>query len=270
MCRLDHARQWAIRLVKEAQLHEEACFITLTFNNEELLARDIPWSLDKRDFQLFMKRLRHKTKNRIIFYHCGEYGENNYRPHYHAILFGFNFPDKKPLAGKKDLYTSELCSELWPYGFNAIGDVTFQSCSYVARYVMKKRKGLHQECNKSGIDLPCIGPCSNCNALLPEYSTMSRGGEFAKGIAYNWIKKYYHQVYPNDFLVINGIKSKPPRYFDNFLKEHEPALYKAVKEKRIKDFNDPPIDHYNDPRRKRLETIERKKLLDFENQLRAL
>ena len=52
--RLDQSKQWALRCVHEAQVHDENCFITLTYNNENL-PKD--GSLNKRDFQLFMKRL---------------------------------------------------------------------------------------------------------------------------------------------------------------------------------------------------------------------
>jgi hypothetical protein len=63
-CRLNYSRQWAIRLVHEAQMHEHKSFITLTFNPESLNNRDVPQSLDVRDFQLFMKKLRKKHKNK--------------------------------------------------------------------------------------------------------------------------------------------------------------------------------------------------------------
>ena len=91
-CRLARSREWAIRCVHEASLHEHNCFITLTYDDDHLPMNN---SLDLRDFQLFMKRLRFKFGNGIRYYHCGEYGDNYRRPHYHACLFNFDFADKK-------------------------------------------------------------------------------------------------------------------------------------------------------------------------------
>ena len=56
-CRLEYSRQWAVRLVHENQMHEKSCFITLTFNQEELDKRSNPASVDVRDFQTFSSKL---------------------------------------------------------------------------------------------------------------------------------------------------------------------------------------------------------------------
>ena len=135
-CRLDRSRSWALRCVHEASLHEQNCFITLTFNDENLLDNS---GLKVSDFQNFMKRLRQKIAPRTVrFFHCGEYGEKFSRPHHHACLFGYDFPDKvlfrKTSSG--NLYTSELLSSLWPFGFSTIAAVTFETAAYVARYVL--------------------------------------------------------------------------------------------------------------------------------------
>ena len=95
-CRLERSRQWAVRCIHEAQLHKDNCFITLTYNDEHLPS---PPSLSVRDFQLFMKRLRKRFGKGIRFFHCGEYGEKYGRPHYHACLFGFDFPDRVQFKG---------------------------------------------------------------------------------------------------------------------------------------------------------------------------
>ena len=90
-CRLERSRQWAIRCVHEASLHERNCFITLTYRDECLPTNG---SLDLDAFQKFMKRLRRRFGEGVRFFHCGEYGENFGRPHYHAILFNLDFSDK--------------------------------------------------------------------------------------------------------------------------------------------------------------------------------
>ena len=57
-CRLERSRQWAIRCMHEASLHEKNCFITLTFSPEYLATRKNEWSLDYHDWRKFMCRLR--------------------------------------------------------------------------------------------------------------------------------------------------------------------------------------------------------------------
>ena len=174
-CRLERSRQWAMRCVHEAQLHEDNIFITLTYDNEHL-----PYggSLYYRDFQLFMKRLlvhadRHlKRHPGIRFYMCGEYGENFGRPHYHAVMFNYDLPDKKLFKMERGnpLYTSEILSELWGKGLTSVGGVTFQSAAYVARYIMKKVTGDAAEDHYTRID-PETGEVFE---RVPEFTNMSR------------------------------------------------------------------------------------------------
>lgn len=236
-CRLNYSRQWAIRLVHENQMHENSCFITLTFSPEELNKRDNPDSLNVRDFQLFMKRLRKKhPEKKIRFFHCGEYGEKNQRPHYHALIYNHDFSDRKLFKQRKEikLYTSKELEELWPYGFSTIGDVTFQSSAYVARYIMKKQKGDKAQEHYTNID-PLTGEVTTKE---PEYCTMSR----KPGIGYNWFQKYKTDVYPRDVCIINNHEVKPPRYYDTLLSEEE---LKQVKQKR-KEQMDAPFDGYDE------------------------
>lgn len=139
-CRLERSRQWAIRCVHEASLHQHNCFITLTYADEHLPPNN---SLVYEHFQLFMKRLRKKYGEGIRFYMCGEYGENFGRPHFHACLFGHNFPDLKlwKTVNKQKLYRSAELETLWPFGHSSVGTVTFESAAYVARYILKKVSG---------------------------------------------------------------------------------------------------------------------------------
>ena len=223
-CRLEYSRQWAVRLVHENQMHKNSCFITLTFNEEELNKRDNPLSVNVRDFQLFMKKLRKKHK-KIRFFHCGEYGEKNKRPHYHALIFGYDFPDKYlwQTRNKQKYYRSEELEKLWPYGHVVIGEVTFTSCAYVARYIMKKQKGKNAEEHYHNKETGEI--------IEPEYCTMSR----KPGIGYDWFEKYKTDVYPHDYCIINGKKIRPPRYYDTLLPEDELSKLKATRKEKAPD-----------------------------------
>jgi hypothetical protein len=231
-CRLSYSRQWAIRCVHEAQMHQNNCFVTFTFNPEELVKRENPFSLNVRDFQLFMKRLRKKHPT-IRFFHSGEYGEKNLRPHYHALIFGYDFPDKKLFKKSKghNLYTSEELQKLWPYGHTFIGDCNFHTSAYTARYIIKKING-DQAKDHYWRTNPETG---EMDQIEPEYATMSR----RPGIGYNWFQKYKTDVYPHDYVVINGFKVKPPRYYDNLLSEGERD---QIKKKRMENYEDPDYE----------------------------
>ena len=204
-CRLERSRQWAVRCVHEASLHERNCFITLTYDDAHLPADG---SLNLDHFQKFMKRLRKRFGDGIRFFHCGEYGENFGRPHYHACLFNFDLPDREFWSCREDvnLYTSKILSSLWPFGFVTVGDVTFESAAYVARYVMKKVTGDNAS-DHYRFTNEITGQVYD---RKPEYVTMSR----RPGIGRGWVDKYLDDVYPFDFIVINGVKCKPPRFYD--------------------------------------------------------
>lgn len=142
-CRLEYARQWAIRCVHEAQMHESNSFITLTYSDTNLTSP----KLNYEDFQKFMKRLRERFPEQPIgMFVTGEYGEKNKRPHWHAILFNFRFPDQQYYRRNESgdrLYTSSILDSLWGFNDpqkrpNEIGGVSFESAGYVARYAAKK------------------------------------------------------------------------------------------------------------------------------------
>ena len=216
-CRLERSRQWAIRISQEASLYDNNCFITLTYTDQYC-----PKSLDLRHFQLFMKRLRKKYGNGIRFFHCGEYGDLNGRPHYHAALLNFDFPDKKLYYSNNgfNYYLSESLSELWPYGIHLISDLTYDSAGYIARYVLKKITG------DAAVDA--------YKDKKPPYVTMSR----RPGLGYPWIEKYLENVYNLDRIVVKGHESLPPRYYDEVLKANFPEWLDAIKEQRCARFAD--------------------------------
>ena len=229
-CRLERSRQWAIRCMHEASLHPINCFITLTYSPEhedrlrialpdretgEILGRGL--NLNKRDFVLFMKRLRKKFGEGIRFFHCGEYGELLSRPHHHAIIFNHDFADKKVWKQNNGvvLYRSAMLEELWPYGYSSIGAVTFESAAYVARYVTKKINGDMAD--------------SHYNGREPEYVTMSR----RPGIARGWYEKFKDtDVYAHDYVVMRDMKLRPPKYYDKLYDLDNPAGFSVIKAKR--------------------------------------
>lgn len=236
-CRLDHSLMWAIRLTHEAELHDSSVFITLTYNDENL---PYDLSLRKKHFQTFMKKLRkHFSGTTIRYFHCGEYGEKNFRPHYHAILYGIDFDDKTlhmsrdTHAGKHDVYTSKTLEKLWGKGFVTIGEVNMQSTAYVARYTTKKITGDQADEHYTRVDTDT----GECWKVLPEYATMSRGNASSKGkkcgLGVGWLEKYFTDVYPAGVLINKNHKEmRPPRYYDNYAEQLDPEMVERVKETR--------------------------------------
>jgi len=222
-CRLERSRQWAIRCIHEAQMHRDNCFITLTYAPEHLPKNG---GLQLHHFQKFMKRLRKKYGSGIRFFHCGEYGEQFGRPHYHACLFGFDFPDKvlHTIINGFKLYRSRSLEELWPFGFATIGSVTFESSAYVARYILKKVTGEAATLHYCDIDPDGV----ITNERAPEYITMSR----RPGIAAGWFERFCGDVYPSDGVVVRGRKMRPPRYYDKLYAERNPVMFEGIQYER--------------------------------------
>lgn len=139
-CRIDQSNQTSTRALIEAQKWPKNAFVTLTYDNEHL-PKDR--SLKMRDLQLFWKRLRKKYNIRYLA--CGEYGPKTHRPHYHAIIFNYWPTDCKihSINHQEDvLYISEELSKIWKNGFCIVAPVNYETCAYVARYVVKKAFGI--------------------------------------------------------------------------------------------------------------------------------
>lgn len=263
-CKLERSRQWAMRLMHENQLHEQSAFLTLTYAPEKLPRHG---SLVKKHFQDFMKRYRFWLEHKKLrFFHCGEYGENFGRPHYHALIFGHDFADKEHKFTTKrgdKVYTSDKLNELWTHGLCSIGNVTFESAAYVARYVTKKitgKKALHHYNN---IDL-------NTGEILsersPEYVTMSR----RPGIGKSWFEKYSSDVFPHDEVVLRGSKMKPPKYYSQLYEKFHPDEMELIKESRMKAAKKPEISQHNTYERLRVrEEVQQKNFNEnFKRELR--
>jgi hypothetical protein len=236
-------------------MSSDNAFITLTFNDLHLPSNR---SLDLVIFQKFMKRLRKKV-GLLKFFHCGEYGELEGRPHYHACIFGYDFPDKKhwKTTNKIPVYRSAILEKLWTdpktglsLGYSSTGSVTFQSAAYVARYITKKVTGdaaqKHYEYTN-----PETGEITQ---KKPEYTTMSNG------IGQTFFEKYHGDIYPHDFVVANGGKKmRPPKYYDSQYEILDPQSFQKVKRKRKTDSKK-HVDN-NTPARLRVrESLQNQKL----------
>lgn len=252
-CRLDYSRQWANRCMLELDYHDSAYFVTLTYNDFSVPKSFYPdpdtgeaqqsLTLCKRDWQLFMKRLRkqHPDDN-IRFFMCGEYGPSTFRPHYHAIIFGLHLNDLVPWSksslgyqyylspslsrawssrgSARDLFGEEFSTPLAELGHVLVGEVTWDTCAYTARYIMKKLKG------------PEAQFYSDFN-LVPPFVLMSR----RPGIARQYFDDH-PDIYEYDFINIKtekgGRKVRPPRYYDQLFDLQQPERMAEIKVTRQK------------------------------------
>ncbi len=245
-CRLEKSRIWGARIVHEAAYLEEeynlySSFITLTYNELHL---PMHGSLVKEHLQKFFKRMRaHIEPRRIRYYASGEYGSQCpkheihdcpqcgriQRPHYHAIILGFDFPDRYYIGEREGLciYHSETLSKLWQFGYHEIGSCSFESAAYVARYVMKKQTGKKvDEGHYTRYD-PWLNTWSEVD---PEFAIMSR----RPGIGKDWYEKYKTDLYPSSECPIpgRGISGSPPPYYDRLFALDNPLLMEEVKQER--------------------------------------
>lgn len=226
-CRLNRSRQWADRCMLEAQYHQSNYFVTLTYDNDHIPTNEVidpltgeishNATLVKKDLSAFMKRLRRAYEyaghdNNLRFYGCGEYGSTTFRPHFHVIIFGLVLDDlqlyKVNFNGDR-LYTSAFLNKVWKNGFVVVGDVTWQSAAYTARYIMKKHFGKDS----------CFYEDYN---IEPEFTLMSR----RPGIARDYYDDNKDKLFHDDFVSVpthQGSKRiYPPRYFEKLFESDFP------------------------------------------------
>lgn len=202
-CRLEYAREWAVRCVLEATQYENNCFVTLTYDDEHIGDN----RLNYRDFQLFMKKLR-KTQNEPISYMVtGEYGDRRKRAHWHAIIFNWRPRDaeKKYISELNcQVWESETLTKIWGNGIAEFGDVTFQSAAYVARYSLKKLTH-----GKDHDQWKPIHKKSSHHAIGKKY----------------FLENYKHIIDRGAVVLPDGSTAPIPRYFQRWLREQRPEAF---------------------------------------------
>ncbi len=224
-CRSEQSRQWAVRMMHESRMHFPNEFVTLTIDDEHLNENS---ELSPRDLSGFIKNLRKTQQGRISFFGCGEYGETTGRPHYHALLFGVEFLDRNLGfdSNRPSVWRSQALDDLWGRGICEGGSVTMASASYVSGYIRKKVKA--QSFARAN---PLTG-----ELLQPEFARMS----LRPAIGKRWIKRWWRDVYPRDYVVVDGVQAKPPRYYDKWMDKYQPELMEQVRQNRWDDMEERP------------------------------
>lgn len=249
-CRADQAKEWSDRLIMESKYcdPDSMYFITLTYDEEHLkrvgyvdkfgevidALKSNRGTLDKRDIQLFIKRLRaQRPDDRLRYYICGEYGPQTDRPHCHGIIYGLHLRDWKLVeSGKSETgntyYTCGELERIWGNGFVSIEPANEFTCKYVAQYVTKKIGAKPAQARLE-------------RGQVPEFSLMSR----RPGIGRQYFEDKGDEMFDKEkiFLAtLNGsVEIKPPRYFKKLYKNvHEDRYSERVKKllQRSEDVED--------------------------------
>ena len=226
LCRLEKSRQWATRLMHEIKFHPNACFLTLTYDPEQI---PVDGSLNPVHLRTFFNDLRarmdYHENQKIKYFACGEYGDEKGRPHYHAALYspiGPNASDdgtaqnciqEEPSRSGGLQFSHPDIAATWPYGLHRISELNFETAAYVARYILKKI---------TGVSAP-----AHYGNLHPEFVRMSKG--LGRGHFQSWTS----DIYPSDQVVLPGRGAfMPPPYYDRLLEKVDPSLFLKVKQAR--------------------------------------
>ncbi|AXH77719.1 MAG: replication initiator protein [Microviridae sp.] len=177
-CARDRSMAWTVRNYHEWTQHRQSCFLTLTYQDPA------PDKINKRDLQLFFKRLRESIDVPVRYFAVGEYGETTHRPHYHALLYGADLKGKSYALDDKQ-YGSTFIDRTWHHGSHAIGDVNYASIAYVSGYVLKKAG------NEDTFNLMSKRP----------------------PIGHGWTEKYIEELERTGHVVIDGHKLPIPRKY---------------------------------------------------------
>lgn len=210
-------------------------FVTLTYSPDAIPATG---TLDPDDPTRFLKRLRRRIEpRRLSYYLCGEYGDTTERPHYHAVLYGPQFLDRDHISDRHGapVYQSDFLTSTWGHGLTELTGLTYGAARYVAGYVRKKVRQRDDPDHYLRVE-PETG---ELHSLKPEFGRMSR----RPAIGNRWIKRYWRDTYPRDFVVIDGTPLKPPRYYDRWMDqihdecwdctEHQSIMYDVRRQRHI-------------------------------------
>jgi len=183
--------EWVFRLMEEEKHSSSAHFVTLTYDTTHVpISENGFMTLRKSDFQDYMKRLRKLCPDVTLKYYCaGEYGTQNKRPHFHAIVF--NCPDSQHFFDAWKLDGKHL-------GTIHVGKVTSDSVAYTMKY----------------IDKATFRKTHSRDDRVPEFALMSKG----LGACYlsNEVKRFHKSNIGDLFVTkLSGHKVPMPRFYRN-------------------------------------------------------
>lgn len=203
---------WSIRLKEELKVSEKATFLTLTYNDEHLPKSG---QLNKKDLQNYFKRVRSEEK-KLKYYACGEYGEDNNRPHYHGIIFNV---DKEILINKWSVPTGQYDYEGRPIneemGFVECDPVNEATIHYVTKYITNGKKYSY--------------------GYIKPFAIMSKG--LGKSFI-NTNSSYHKSLKSTTYVGLGGVKNNLPRYYRDriFSDMEKEEINKLSRQKRNEEI----------------------------------
>lgn len=200
-CVSTKVQQWQFRIKQQMKISQNAYFVTLTYDEDNVPYGVTSPTLCKRDVQLFLKRLRKlqsvKSDFKIKYYLVGEYGSKTKRPHYHAIMF--------------DIFDVNDIHKAWNIGFTYSPKAEPQAVKYVLKYISKQR--------------------GKVKGKEREFSLMSKG--LGANYLSNAIVKYHQNNLKNCFITDEGFKKSMPKYYkDKLYDEHTRPRVTKILQKR--------------------------------------
>lgn len=152
-CKQDRSDAWSYRLFCEQSTNKHSVFVTLTYDPahlplvltdsgqvlryEDYIQRrsidDVEMTLNPKDLTDYFKRVRKDLPydRDVKYFACGEYGENDHRPHYHFALF----------YDKNDPGLVEAAlSNQWKFGFVQLKPLIFNRITYLTKYITDDSK----------------------------------------------------------------------------------------------------------------------------------
>lgn len=260
-CRLSRAQAWAVRCRHEAALYDHNCFITLTYDDDNVPAHG---SLRYADVQRFLKRLRKRFQGESVapngrrpirYFFTGEYGSTTLRPHYHALIFNYSFrADAEPWG--RGTYRSPTLEKLWPLGSCLIGPLTPESAAYTTRYCLKK---VYARENPDAYDAGVDPATGEVFSRVPEFVSAS----LKPGLGSWFFDKYRGDMYPLDACIYDGRPVPVPMFYRRKLKEVDPLLSEEVEHRRFLRSQGVPVSERTPERRAAAEAVRSAALAHF-------
>lgn len=178
-CLIKKRRTWSFRILEESKSHADSVFVTLTYDDDNL-PKDA--SLDPRDVQLWLKRVRRYVHPQLIrVFYVGEYGDTTFRPHYHAVLFGLDISHARNLH--------KIWGKCSPRRFTVtpLSEAALERSQYISSYTVKKMTkkddprlgGRHPEFARMSLKNGGIG-IATADKVASSLLTSSFGRDFLK------------------------------------------------------------------------------------------
>lgn len=267
-CCEQRAKEWATKIMLEAEQHSENYMITLTYDDKYLPRKDYivcedgetffdngTWNsyLDYEDSSRFIRKVRDWQRKTygidgIKIFGCGEYGGKEGRAHFHIIFMGLHIDPSDVKIHQIDqegniIYECKKLEDCWiqkgrirgkaeRLGFVSLAECNWQTARYVAGYVQKKN--IHYN-KKDEYEFYCHKEKYYARrGQTPEKCFMSTHPGIAKEYYMNNSIKFFEDGY----IMIRGAKNqivpaKIPRYFERMLENDHPLMYekhKAIKQ----------------------------------------